>query len=143
MAKLSIFIWPYTYSVCRALRLAQGAYYAGRHRVPCPERIRESPGKIGPLRGRIAPGYSLTTRGQKIPDGQISEGIVLILEEESSAYSYEKLTWRLRRRFDLHINKKKVYRLSVGRWSCCGLERRLPRNGVITRPNQLRQTDLK
>ena len=59
----------------------------------------------------MAPGYNLTTSGQKIPDGPIAEGIVFILEEENSAYGYEKLTWRLRRRFDLCINKKKVYRL--------------------------------
>ncbi len=98
----------------------------------------------------MAPGYNLTTSGQKIPDGQIAEWIVFILEEENSAYGYEKLPGRLRRRFDLCINKKKVYRL------CREMEllwpqrqpkplhpRRLPRNWVITRPNQLWQTDLK
>ena len=68
----------------------------------------------------MAPGYNLTTSGQKIPDGPIAEGIVFILEEENSAYGYEnygyeKLPGRLRRRFDLGIHKKKVYRLCRAR----------------------------
>ena len=78
------------------------------------------------------------------------EGIIDILTDENAAYGYEKLTWRLRRRFALIINKKKVYRL------CEAMDllwpqrrpktlhpRHLPRNWVITRPNQLWQTDLK
>ena len=98
----------------------------------------------------MTPGYNLTTSGQKIPDEQIAEWIVFILEEENSAYGYEKLPGRLRRRYDLCINKKKVYRLCRVRkllWPQRQPKplhpRRLPRNGVITRPNQLWQTDLK
>ncbi len=78
------------------------------------------------------------------------EWIVEILEDENAAYGYEKLTWRLRRRFDLTINKKKVYRLCremdllwPQRQRKTVYPRRLPRNWVITRPNQLWQTDLK
>ena len=63
----------------------------------------------------MAPSYNLTTFGQKIPDGPIAEGIVFILEEENSVYGYEKLPGRLRRRFDLGINKNKVYRLCRAR----------------------------
>jgi transposase InsO family protein len=78
------------------------------------------------------------------------EWIVEILEDENAAYGYEKLTWRLRRRFDLTVNKKKVYRLCremellwPQRQKKTVYPRRLPRNWVITRPNQLWQTDLK
>jgi transposase InsO family protein len=98
----------------------------------------------------VIPGYSVTEDGTKVSDGEIMDRIVEILEEENPAYGYHKLTWRLRRRDHLIINKKKVYRL------CREMEllwpqrqrktrhpRRLPRNWVITRPNQLWETDLK
>ncbi len=131
--------------VCAALGLPRGTYYAWRHRL-----LRESPSEAAPSRGRVVPGYSLTRQGQKVPDGQIMEWIVEILEDENAAYGYEKLTWRLRRRFDLTVNKKKVYRLCremellwPQRQKKTVYPRRLPRNWVITRPNQLWQTDLK
>ena len=61
---------------------------------------------------------------------------LLHLEEENPVYGYEKLTWRLRHRYILTINKKKSVPL-------------LARDGVIvtatppTRPNHLWQTHLK
>ncbi len=76
--------------------------------------------------------------------------IVEILEDDNPAYGYQKLTIGLRHRHQLTINKKKFYRL------CQEMEllwpqrqrktrhpRHLPRNWVITRPNQLWQTDIK
>ena len=130
--------------VCQALGLPRGTYYAWRQRQ---QRIPVAEISSASAVGRSVPGYSLTGEGQKIPDGQIMEWIVEILEDENATYGYQKLTWRLRRRYALIINKKKVYRL------CDEMEllwpqrqhkpRRLPRNWVITRPNQLWQTDLK
>ena len=131
--------------MCAALGLSRGTYYAWRHRL-----IRDGCAKGEPPRGRLVPGYSLTQQGQKVPDGQVMEWIIEILEDENPAYGYEKLTWRLRRRYGLTINKKKVYRLCremallwPQRQRKTVHPRRLPRNGVITRPNQLWQTDLK
>ncbi|BAF60081.1 hypothetical protein PTH_1900 [Pelotomaculum thermopropionicum SI] len=66
-----------------------------------------------------------------------------MIQEEGFAYGYLKLTYCLRKNFNLIINKKKVFRL------CKELQvlrpqrriktrhpRRLARNRVITGPNQ-------
>jgi len=73
-----------------------------------------------------------------------------LIQDEGFAYGYLKLTYCLRKNFNLIINKKKVFRL------CKELQvlrpqrriktrhpRRLARNRVITGPNQLWETDLK
>ena len=141
-------------ALCAAFELPRGSYYAWRSRQQRDllSTICRSPATAheGVTGTRSGPGYSYTEEGHKIPDGPISEGMIEILTDEDAAYGYEKLTWRLRRRFALIINKKKVYRL------CHDMEllwpqrqpktvhpRRLPRNWIITRPNQLWQTDLK
>lgn len=83
-------------------------------------------------------------------DEQVSEWICELIEGEGYAYGYLKLTVCLRRRYQLVINKKKVYRL------CKGLAllrpqrkvkprhpRKLARNRVVTGPDQLWETDVK
>ncbi|MCL5972185.1 MAG: hypothetical protein M1499_06455 [Firmicutes bacterium] len=54
--------------------------------------------RAGETSGRQIPGYRVMKSGKKVPDGQIMEGIIEILTHENSAYGYEKLTWRWRRR---------------------------------------------
>lgn len=100
--------------------------------------------------GRPAPGYSYNTNGNPVSDEQICEWLMELLAGEGAAFGYRKLTVLLKRRHQLVINKKKVYRL------CKRLEvlrpqrklkmkhpRRLANNRVITGSNQLWETDIK
>lgn len=100
--------------------------------------------------GRPAPGYSYNTNGNPVSDEQICEWLMELLAGEGAALGYRKLTVLLKRRHQLVINKKKVYRL------CKRLEvlrpqrklkmkhpRRLANNRVITGSNQLWETDIK
>lgn len=123
----------------------RGTYYAWRLRQqhPAPDRRRQAP-------GRAPKGYSVTTTGEKIPDGRIQEWLVEILEQDKPTYGYRKLTVVLRRQYHVVINRKKVYRL-LAEWHLLWPQRRrkpahprrLARHRVITGPNQLWQTDLK
>ncbi len=60
--------------------------------------------------GRPIPGSSKTADGKIICDEQIKEYICEIIESEGLFYGYYKITIVLRRKFNLIINKKKVYR---------------------------------
>lgn len=83
-------------------------------------------------------------------DAQIQEWLCHLVEGNSYAYGYLKLTKALHRQYGLIINKKKVYRLCKE----LGILRhqrpiknhhpkRLARNRTITRPNQLWEIDIK
>jgi len=62
--------------------------------------------------GRKVPGYSYTFNGVKINDIQIQRYITELKNKEvSKCYGYRKLTYELRRKYNLQINKKKVRRL--------------------------------
>ncbi len=100
--------------------------------------------------GRPVPGYSVTSNGKPVSDEQIKEWIIAIIETDGFSYGYKKITILLKRKYNLIINKKKVYRL------CKELEilrpqrkikrkhpRRLARNREITSSNQLWELDLK
>ncbi|NTZ19501.1 transposase [Paenibacillus sp. JMULE4] len=95
-------------------------------------------------KGRPVPGLSYTQVGKPVSDEQIQEWIMEFLSGEGSVYGYRKLTVLLRRRHELVINKKKVYRL------CKHLEvlrpqrqlklkhpRRFANNRVLTTSNEL------
>ena len=56
-------------------------------------------------------GYFFDKNGNCICDEQIKEYILEIIETEGLYYGYYKITVLLRRKFNLTINKKKVYRL--------------------------------
>ncbi len=102
--------------------------------------------------GRPAPGLSYTKEGKPVSDEEICEWLMEFISDEgvTSAYGYRKLTVLLRKRRQLVINKKKVYRL-------CKLmnvlrpqrklkikhPRVLANNRLITGSNQLWETDLK
>ncbi|WP_338044691.1 IS3 family transposase [Paenibacillus periandrae] len=100
--------------------------------------------------GRPAPGYSYRCDGKPVSDEQIDEWLMEFLAGEGANYGYRKLTVLLKRRHQLVINKKKVYRL------CKRMEvlrpqrklkmkhpRRLANNRVLTDSNQLWETDIK
>lgn len=61
--------------------------------------------------GRPAPGYSIKEDGQKVSDEQIKEYLLEEIAGDGFNYGYRKLTKLLRRKYNLIINKKKVYRL--------------------------------
>ena len=100
--------------------------------------------------GRPAPGYSYTQAGERVSDEQICEWIMEFIAGEGAAYGYRKLTVLLRRRHNLVINKKKVYRLCKKmnvlrpqRKLIIKYPRGLANNRVITGSNQLWETDIK
>lgn len=131
--------------LCQAVQLARGTYYAWRYRQREPRRDRRHQAP-----GRVPRGYSVTTTGEKVPDGRIQEWLVEILEQDNPTYGYRKLTVVLQRQYHLMINRKKVYRL-LKEWHLLWPQRphkpahprQLARNWVVTGPNQLWQTDLK
>lgn len=100
--------------------------------------------------GRPIPGYSFNTKGKHICDEQIKEYILKIIETEGICYGYYKIMVILRRKYNLIINKKKVYRL------CKELDilrpqrkiktkhpRKIAKNREITTSNSLWEVDVK
>lgn len=100
--------------------------------------------------GRPVSTYTYTKSGQRFSDEQVKEWIMEAIEGDGFAYGYLKLTYWLKQKFGLIINKKKVYRL------CKELgilkpqrvikpkhPRKLARNRDITAPNQLWEVDIK
>lgn len=62
--------------------------------------------------GRKVPGYSYTFDGQRVNDIQIQKYITELKNKDVSVhYGYRKITYSLRRNYNLQINKKKVRRL--------------------------------
>lgn len=100
--------------------------------------------------GRPVSGYSLNTDGNPICDDQIKRYILSLIEGEGECYGYSKLTVVLRRKFNLVINRKKVYRLckelSILRPQR-KLQPRFPRkiavNREVTKINALWEVDIK
>ena len=125
----------------RVVEVERSSYYAHVNKVEIQSIHRA---------GRPAPGLSYTVEGKRVSDEEICEKIMEFIAGEGAAYGYRKLTLLLRRRHQLVINKKKVYRL-------CKLmnilrpQRKLkmkhPRilasNRIITASNQLWETDIK
>jgi putative transposase len=133
-------------TVLRILEIERSTYYAYVNKQ------KQEPMPPVPRSGRPAPGYSYTQEGKPVSDGQISEWIMELLEDEgpTSAYGYRKLTVCLKRQHQLIINKKKVYRLckKMGvlrrqRKLKTKHPRRLANNRILTGSNQLWETDVK
>jgi putative transposase len=100
--------------------------------------------------GRPAPGYSIKEDGKKVSDEQIKEYLLEEIEGDGFNYGYRKLTKLLRRKYNLIINKKKVYRLCKEldilrpqRQKRGTYPRKLARNRIITGSNQLWEMDIK
>lgn len=100
--------------------------------------------------GRPAPGYSFKEDGQKVSDEQIKEFLLEEIAGDGYNYGYRKLTKVLRRKYNLKINKKKVYRLckELGvlrpqRKKKVSYPRKLARNRIISCSNKLWEADIK
>lgn len=125
--------------------MAESSYYARKKRISQLEKPTKHIRK-----GRPYPGYSLTEDGHKVSDEQIKEWLVELTESEETEYGYKLLAECLRRDRKLILNDKKAYRLcqELGilhqqRERNSRHPRRLPRNRVISGPNQLWQMDIK
>ncbi|WP_231633368.1 IS3 family transposase [Numidum massiliense] len=128
-------------TVLRIVHVPRSTYYYQKH-----YRVKEK--KVSG--GRPAPGYSFTNSGQKVSDEQIKEWLMELVSGDGYAYGYRKLTVALRSTYDLVINKKKVYRLCkrLGillpqRRKRIRHPRRLARNRLVERSNELWETDIK
>lgn len=100
--------------------------------------------------GRPVPGYSLTRDGRIFTDIKIQKFITKLIQHEGDCYGYIKITHALRKKYNLVINKKKVYRLCKvlkvllpQRQRRSKYPRKVAANHVISGPNQLWETDLK
>ncbi len=100
--------------------------------------------------GRPIPGSSKATNGKVICDNQIKEYICEIIESEGLCYGYYKITIILRRKFNLIINKKKVYRLCKElnilrpqRVVKSKYPKKIAQNREIRKPNTLWEVDIK
>lgn len=101
-------------------------------------------------KGRPIPGSSFTVDGKKVSDTRIKGYLLKLIQGPNAAFGYRKLTVLLRRKYQLIINKKKVYRLSKElrilapqRERTNIVPRRVANNRVVTGPNQLWQMDIK
>ncbi|MDZ7542565.1 DDE-type integrase/transposase/recombinase, partial [Clostridium perfringens] len=101
-------------------------------------------------KGRPVPGYSFTVTGEKVSDEQITEWLFELLEGEEYVYGYKLLAQSIRNQYGVKLNKKKSYRLckeqgilQKQRQRIPKHPRRLPKNQVVTRSNQLWQMDIK
>lgn len=127
--------------VLRVLEIERSTYYTHMNKAV-----------LKPIQrvGRPAPGLSYTAAGKCVSDEEICEWLMAFLAGEGSSYGYRKLTVLLKKRHQLVINKKKVYRLCKQlnvlrpqRELKIKYPRRLANNRVITGSNQLWETDIK
>lgn len=125
----------------RIVGVSRSTYYFQQSHEPKP---RTSSG------GRPATEYTDTKDGEKVSNEQVKEWLMDAIEGDGFGYGYLKLTYWLKYKHDLVINKKKVYRL------CKELgvlkpqrklkpkhPRKLARNRDVTGPNQLWEVDIK
>lgn len=101
-------------------------------------------------KGRPIPGFSYNRDGKKVPDARIKSLLRRLIQGENAAFGYRKLTVLLRRKHNLIINKKKVYRLckelgilAPQRETKNPVPKKIANNRVVTGPNQLWQLDIK
>ena len=113
-------------------------------------RLKHPPGAPNHRGGHLVTTTTCTVDGKIISDEQVKEWLCELICDEGESYGYHKLTWALRRKYHLIINKKKVYRL------CKELDilrpqrklkvkhpKRLARNREITVSDQLWEIDIK
>lgn len=110
-------------------------------------------GKIKPISnhaGRPIVGYSMTSKGEKVCDDAIKDQIMEAIQEEAFFYGYHKITIYLRKKMDLIINHKKVYRLckelqilKKQRVIKVPVKSRISVNREIKKSNELWEADIK
>ncbi|MBY0204582.1 DDE-type integrase/transposase/recombinase, partial [Paenibacillus cucumis (ex Kampfer et al. 2016)] len=100
--------------------------------------------------GRKIPGYSYNQQGNRISDTRIVGFLRRLIQGPNAAFGYRKLTVLLRRKYNLVINKKKVYRLCKSlsillpqREQIHTVPRKVANNRTVDGPNQLWQMDIK
>ncbi|MDU1315150.1 MAG: IS3 family transposase, partial [Clostridium septicum] len=100
--------------------------------------------------GRKPVGYSLTKNNKKIYDDEIKEYIMESINGDAQYYGYRKITYHLRRTYNLIINCKKVYRLckELNILKCqrkihFKTKRILASNRTVTASNQVWEIDIK
>lgn len=128
-------------TVLRICRVPRSSYY---YHLRHPERQQPA------SKGRPIPGYSYDTTGNIVPDAHIKSHLRRILQGPNASFGYRKLTILLRRRYNLIINKKKVYRickelslLAPQRQRRSLVPKKVANNRVVFGPNQLWQMDIK
>lgn len=135
--------------VLRVLGLSESTYYDQKKRAnSC---VMETEDRLEHRqKGRPTPGYSHTFTGERVSDEQIKEWLLELLEGEEHVYGYKFLAQSIRNRYCLILNKKKSYRLckelgvlQKARDRVKSHPRRLARNHIVTRSNQLWQMDIK
>ena len=100
--------------------------------------------------GRPIVGYSLSVSGLSVCDGEIKEYIMEAIQDEAFYYGYHKITHYLKRRFNLIINHKKVYRLckelhilKKQRVIKPPVKSRISVNRIVKKSNMLWEADIK
>ncbi|WP_081353594.1 DDE-type integrase/transposase/recombinase [Clostridium pasteurianum] len=95
-------------------------------------------------------GYSLNKKNQKVCDDLIKEFIIESIDGDAINYGYRKITYHLRKYYNLIINPKKVYRLckELGilkdqRVIKPKVKKTIAANRIITGSNQLWEMDIK
>ena len=100
--------------------------------------------------GRPLVGYSYNTSKDIVCDEEIKEYIMEAIQGEAFYYGYHKITQYLRKRFNLIINHKKVYRLckELGimkkqRITKPPVKSKISVNRVVKKSNELWEADIK
>ncbi|WP_257786246.1 IS3 family transposase [Clostridium pasteurianum] len=95
-------------------------------------------------------GYSLNKENKKICDELIKEFIIESIDGDAINYGYRKITYHLRKYYNLIINPKKVYRLckelnvlKEQRVIKPKVKRTIAANRIVTGSNQLWEMDIK
>ncbi|KQX46668.1 integrase [Paenibacillus sp. Root444D2] len=129
----------------RITGLSMSTYYDRRKRIS-----NTTAPKADNQKGRPLPGFSRTVTGEKVSDEQITEWLLELLEGEEHVYGYKLLAQCLRNERGLILNKKKSYRLCKEQGILQKQRERktkhpcrLPKNRIVTGPNELWQMDIK
>ncbi|WP_156876061.1 IS3 family transposase [Clostridium kluyveri] len=127
--------------VLKVVKLGRSTYYYNLS-VEGKEKARPKGGK--------PKGYSINVDGEKVCDDQIKEFILEAIDGDAINYGYRKITYHLRKYYNLVINHKKVYRLCKElrilkdqRIIKAKIKRNIAVNRTITGSNQLWEMDIK
>ena len=93
-----------TVTILKYAGLSRSTYY---YHISIEGKVKSMLGDVG----RPIVGYSLTASNKKVCDEEIKEYIIEAIQADAFYYGYHKITYYLRRKYNLIINHKKVYRL--------------------------------
>ena len=98
--------------VLDSVGLASSTYYHKISETACNQGLSKKPP------GRKIPGYSVNSKGEKVPDETIKDLIKVIIAGDGFPYGYKKINITLQEDYQLIINHKKTYRLCKNITSC-------------------------